>query len=94
MTLPIAPMMTRRSALAAALAAVAWRPALAVEDANGAQADALHVLNRLAFGILVVRLLAVLFVGGRFLLLRLLLLVVFFLALRILLRLLLVLLAV
>ena len=50
MTLPIAPMMTRRSALAAALAAVAWRPALAVEDANGAQAEALHVLNRLAFG--------------------------------------------
>ena len=50
MTLPIAPTMTRRSALAATLAAVAWRPALAVEDANGAQADALHVLNRLAFG--------------------------------------------
>jgi len=50
MTLPIAPTMTRRSALAAALAAVAWRPAFAVEDANGAQADALHVLNRLAFG--------------------------------------------
>ena len=50
MTLPIAPTMTRRSALAAALAAVTWRPAFAVEDANGAQADALHVLNRLAFG--------------------------------------------
>jgi uncharacterized protein (DUF1800 family) len=50
MTLPIAPTMTRRSALAAALAAVAWRPAFAVEDANGAQAGALHVLNRLAFG--------------------------------------------
>ena len=50
MTLPTAPMLTRRSALAAALAAVAWRPALAVADADAGQADALHVLNRLAFG--------------------------------------------
>ena len=50
MPLPTAPMLTRRSALAAALAAVAWRPALAAEDADAANADALHVLNRLAFG--------------------------------------------
>jgi uncharacterized protein (DUF1800 family) len=50
MTLPIAPLMTRRSALATALAAVAWRPALAGEAADGGQADALHALNRLAFG--------------------------------------------
>ena len=39
---------TRRGALAAALAAIAWRPALAADDPG--QADALHVLNRLAFG--------------------------------------------
>jgi uncharacterized protein (DUF1800 family) len=50
MTLPAAPMLTRRSALAAAVAALAWRPAFAVEDAPGDQAEALHVLNRLAFG--------------------------------------------
>ena len=42
--------MTRRSALAAALAAVAWRPAFALADADPGQAEALHVLNRLAFG--------------------------------------------
>jgi uncharacterized protein (DUF1800 family) len=39
---------TRRGALATALAAIAWRPALAADDPG--QADALHVLNRLAFG--------------------------------------------
>ena len=50
MTLPTALPMTRRSALAAAVATLAWRPALALDDANGAQAEALHVLNRLAFG--------------------------------------------
>lgn len=50
MPLTLAPMITRRSALGVALAALAWRPALAVADADGAQAEALHVLNRLAFG--------------------------------------------
>jgi len=51
MTLPTALPMTRRSALAAALAAVAWRPAFALVDSpEAAQAEALHVLNRLAFG--------------------------------------------
>ncbi len=50
MTLPTTPMLTRRSALTAALAAVAWRPALAAADADAGRADALHVLNRLAFG--------------------------------------------
>ena len=50
MTLPTAFPMTRRSALAAAVAALAWRPAFAVADADAAQDDALHVLNRLAFG--------------------------------------------
>ena len=40
--------MTRRSALAAAMAALAWRPAFAAEEPD--QAAALHVLNRLAFG--------------------------------------------
>ena len=39
---------TRRGALAATLAAIAWRPAFAAEDPG--LADALHVLNRLAFG--------------------------------------------
>ena len=47
MSLPTALPMTRRGALAAALAAVAWRPTFA---AAGGQAEALHVLNRLAFG--------------------------------------------
>jgi uncharacterized protein (DUF1800 family) len=52
MTLPAAPMITRRAALAAGMAAVAWRPALAAEAAPpvAAAADALHALNRLAFG--------------------------------------------
>jgi len=42
--------MTRRGALAAALAAVAWRPSLAAADTVAAQAEALHVLDRFAFG--------------------------------------------
>ena len=45
--------MTRRGALAAAVAALAWRPAFAAGAAaavDPAQADALHVLDRLAFG--------------------------------------------
>jgi len=50
MTLPTALPMTRRSALAAAVAALAWRPAFAVADVDAGQSDALHVLNRLAFG--------------------------------------------
>ena len=51
MTLPTALPMTRRGALAAALAAVAWRPAFALaESSETAQAEALHALNRLAFG--------------------------------------------
>ena len=50
MTLPAALPMTRRGALAAALAAIAWRPAFALADAGAAQAEALHVLNRFAFG--------------------------------------------
>ena len=51
MTLPPALSMTRRSALAAALAAVAWRPAFALADSpETSQAEALHALNRLAFG--------------------------------------------
>ena len=50
MTLPTALPMTRRSALAAAVAALAWRPALAVVSRDAAQAEALHALNRLAFG--------------------------------------------
>jgi uncharacterized protein (DUF1800 family) len=46
-----APKMTRRGALAAAAAALAWRPALGAADGAGAaQAEALHVLDRLAFG--------------------------------------------
>jgi uncharacterized protein (DUF1800 family) len=48
MTLPTALPMTRRGALAAALAAAAWRPAFAQDTAG--QAEALHALNRLAFG--------------------------------------------
>jgi uncharacterized protein (DUF1800 family) len=48
MSLPTALPMTRRGALAAAIAAIAWRPTFAAEDAG--QAEALHVLNRLAFG--------------------------------------------
>ena len=39
---------TRRGALATALAAIAWRPSFAAEDPG--QTDALHVLDRLAFG--------------------------------------------
>ncbi len=50
MTLSTALPITRRGALAAAVAALAWRPAFAVADADASQADALHVLNRLAFG--------------------------------------------
>ena len=51
MTLPTALPMTRRGALAAALAAVAWRPAFALVDSSEtSQAEALHVLTRLAFG--------------------------------------------
>ena len=50
MTLPTALPMTRRSALAAAVAALAWRPAFAVAEVDAGQSDALHVLNRLAFG--------------------------------------------
>jgi uncharacterized protein (DUF1800 family) len=50
MTLHAAPTITRRTALAAALAALAWRPALAANDGGDATADALHALNRLAFG--------------------------------------------
>ena len=50
MTLPTALPMTRRGALAAAVAAMAWRPAFAAAAPDAGQADALHVLNRLAFG--------------------------------------------
>jgi uncharacterized protein (DUF1800 family) len=50
MTLPASPMLTRRSALAAAVATLALRPAFATPTADAGQADALHVLNRLAFG--------------------------------------------
>ena len=50
MSLPSALPMTRRGALAAALAAVAWRPTFAADAGPGSQAEALHVLNRLAFG--------------------------------------------
>ena len=48
MSLPTALPMTRRGALATAVAALAWRPAFAAEG-NG-QSEALHALNRLAFG--------------------------------------------
>ncbi|MFL6682218.1 MAG: DUF1800 domain-containing protein [Burkholderiaceae bacterium] len=50
MTLSTALPMTRRGALAAALAAVAWRPSRAAADSDAAQAEALHVLDRFAFG--------------------------------------------
>ena len=50
MSLPTALPMTRRGALAAALAAVAWRPTFAADASPGDPAEALHVLNRLAFG--------------------------------------------
>ena len=50
MSLPIAFPMTRRGALAATLAAMAWRPTFAAEAAAGDPSEALHVLNRLAFG--------------------------------------------
>ena len=50
MTLPAPPMLTRRSALAAAAATLAWRSGLAMPAADAGQADALHALNRLAFG--------------------------------------------
>jgi uncharacterized protein (DUF1800 family) len=50
MPLPTALPMTRRGALAAALAAVAWRPTFAADATALDQAEALHVLNRLAFG--------------------------------------------
>jgi len=50
MPLPTALPITRRGALAAALATVAWRPALATANADTAQAGALHVLDRFAFG--------------------------------------------
>jgi uncharacterized protein (DUF1800 family) len=53
MTLPTAPLTTRRGALAAAVAALAWRPAFAAfaaDDAGAPRVEALHVLNRLAFG--------------------------------------------
>ena len=50
MPLSIALPMTRRGALATAIAALAWRHALAAEDPGADQAEALHVLNRLAFG--------------------------------------------
>ncbi len=50
MTLPTALPMTRRGALAATVVALAWRPTFAAEDASAGLADALHVLNRLAFG--------------------------------------------
>jgi uncharacterized protein (DUF1800 family) len=50
MSLPTALPMTRRGALAAALAAMAWRPASAADAVAGDPAEALQVLNRLAFG--------------------------------------------
>ena len=51
MTLSTAPLLTRRGALAAAVTALAWRPTFAAIDVAGAdQGEALHVLNRLAFG--------------------------------------------
>ncbi len=50
MPVPTALPMTRRSALAAAVAALAWRPAFAADATAGASVEALHVLNRLAFG--------------------------------------------
>jgi uncharacterized protein (DUF1800 family) len=50
MPLPTALPMTRRGALATAVAAMAWRPAFAAEIAGAGQAESLHALNRLAFG--------------------------------------------
>ena len=50
MNLPASSLLTRRGALAAGVAALAWRPAFAAPEAGVGQADALHVLNRLAFG--------------------------------------------
>ena len=50
MTLTTALPMTRRGALATAIAAMAWRPARAVAGGDPAQAEALHVLDRFAFG--------------------------------------------
>jgi len=43
-------MLTRRGALAAAVAALAWRPGFAAEEPAQDRAAALHVLDRLAFG--------------------------------------------
>jgi uncharacterized protein (DUF1800 family) len=43
-------MLTRRGALAAAVAALAWRPGFAAEGPADDRAAALHVLDRLAFG--------------------------------------------
>jgi len=50
MTLALPPMLTRRGALAAAVAALAWRPGFAAEGPADDRAAALHVLDRLAFG--------------------------------------------
>jgi uncharacterized protein (DUF1800 family) len=50
MNLPAPPLLTRRGALAAGVAALAWRPGFAASEVGTGQADALHVLNRLAFG--------------------------------------------
>ena len=50
MPVPTALPMTRRGALAAALAAMAWRPTFAADAVAGDQGEALHVLNRLGFG--------------------------------------------
>ena len=50
MTLTTALPMTRRGALATAISAMAWRPALALTGGDAAQAEALHVLDRFAFG--------------------------------------------
>ena len=50
MTLPALPLLTRRSALASALAALAWRPAFAADAPAADPASVLHVLNRFAFG--------------------------------------------
>jgi len=47
---PIPFPMTRRGVLAAAMATLAWRPTLAAETSGADLAEALHVLNRLAFG--------------------------------------------
>jgi uncharacterized protein (DUF1800 family) len=44
------PAVSRRTALAAGLAALAWRPAPAAAPPADPQAEALHVLQRLAFG--------------------------------------------